>query len=95
MYHCVGSKSSLPAFERPPKRKIASGEVTVTTSANARPSISPVKRNASKAMGSPCSAAAEIIEASKSSNAMPRSLLGAFILAISSNAVRLIPVAET
>ena len=46
-------------------------------------------------MGSPCSAAAEIIEASKSSNAMLRSLLGAFIFAISSNAVRLMPVAET
>ena len=46
-------------------------------------------------MGSPCSAAAEIIEASKSSKAMLRSLLGAFIFAISSNAVRLMPVADT
>ena len=95
MYHCVGSKISLPAFDRPPKRNIASGDVTVTTSASARPSISPVKRKASRAMGSPCSAAAEIIEASKSPKAMSRSLLGADILAISSNAVRLMPVAET
>ena len=44
---------------------------------------------------SPCSAAAEIIEASKSPKAMSRILLGADILAISSNAVRLMPVAET
>ena len=43
----------------------------------------------------PCHNAAEIIEASKSPKAMSRSLLGADILAISSNAVRLIPVAET
>ena len=41
------------------------------------------------------SAATEIIEASKSLNAMSRSLLGAVILAINSNAVRLIPVADT
>ena len=95
MYHCVGSKSSLPAFDSPPKRKMASGEVMATMSASARPSISPVTRKASSATGSPCAAAAEIIEASKSAKAMSRSLLGAVIVAISSKAVRLMPVAET
>lgn len=71
------------------------GDVTVTTSASARPSISPVKRKASRAMGSP---ALQPRRSSKRRNRRKRcraSLLGADILAISSNAVRLMPVAET
>ena len=35
MYHCVGSKMYFPDLARPPKRKIASGEVIVTASASA------------------------------------------------------------
>ena len=95
MYRFVGSKINSPALANPPKRKIASGEVTVTASANARPSISPVRRKHSRAMGSPSAAAAEIIDESKSAKGISRSLLGALIVDISSKAVRLMPVADT
>ncbi len=95
MYHCTGSNSSLPALARPPKKKTASGDVIVTTSASARPSTSPVNRKVSSATGSPSAAAADTIEASKSSYATARRRLGSVIRAIVSNAVRLTPVADT
>ena len=95
MYHCVGSKMYFPDLARPPKRKIASGEVIVTASASAYPSNSPVIRNASSAMGSPCDAAVETIAASKLAKGMSRSSEGSVMVAISSKTVRLMPVAET